>query len=228
MTETQPLGPANWLSLGENCLPDNILERNGLKMFSTPFSHGRSNIDYAIQLHSEGYSSLLRPEFLYRDSVYGQAVVRNSLYRNDAIFDASVASGFEFTHHDVIASQKQIASYDRKVARLKAISAAGEPLCFLYHHRMNRHTNLEALFGKVGHFQQVFRGDRRKPVVAVMRSVISATERKVEVIRRSDTVFDLVFTVRSNWAGSDNEVFWAKVDDDLIVDALSQVIEATG
>ncbi|MFJ5369320.1 DUF1796 family putative cysteine peptidase, partial [Bosea sp. CER48] len=56
MTETQPLGPANWLSLGENCLPDNILERNGLKMFSTPFSHGRSNIEYAIQLHSEGYS----------------------------------------------------------------------------------------------------------------------------------------------------------------------------
>lgn len=39
-----------WLSLGENCLSDNILSRHSLKSFSTPFSHARSNIDYALEL----------------------------------------------------------------------------------------------------------------------------------------------------------------------------------
>lgn len=38
-----------YLSLGENCLADDILKRYKLKSFSTPYSPTRSNIEYAIQ-----------------------------------------------------------------------------------------------------------------------------------------------------------------------------------
>ena len=43
-----------WLSLGENCLPDNVLQRHGRKTLSTVFSSGRSNIDYAVSLEEKG------------------------------------------------------------------------------------------------------------------------------------------------------------------------------
>lgn len=65
----QRLSDTYYVSIGENCLTDNILDRFNIKSFSTPYSHGRSNIEYAIHLESEKYQNLLNPEFLYYDYV---------------------------------------------------------------------------------------------------------------------------------------------------------------
>ncbi len=93
-----------YLSLGENCLPDNILRRHGLETFSTVYSSGRSNIDYALHLESEDYAYLLSQKYLYYDHVGAAKVVRNRRYsKADDIYEALQSNGFEFTHHDVIA-----------------------------------------------------------------------------------------------------------------------------
>ncbi|MCQ2587766.1 MAG: papain-like cysteine peptidase [Treponema sp.] len=39
--------------MGENCLPDNILSRNDLKSFSSPFSYCRSNIEYILAFEKD-------------------------------------------------------------------------------------------------------------------------------------------------------------------------------
>ena len=52
------------LSLGENCLPDDILRRNGLKSFSSPYASGRSNIEYVLSFENERFGDFLNPEYL--------------------------------------------------------------------------------------------------------------------------------------------------------------------
>lgn len=51
-------------SVGENCLADNILARNGLKSFSSPYSSGRSNIEYILAFEKEAFSDFLNQKYL--------------------------------------------------------------------------------------------------------------------------------------------------------------------
>src|SRR5690606_35399390 len=109
-----------WLSLGENCLPDGVLKRHDLKAFSTPYSHGRTNVDYAIALEKSGYSGLIDASNLIVGNAWGQKVVRSRVYnRSDDIFEPSVSKGFEFTHHDILKNKTALESYIRKINRIK-------------------------------------------------------------------------------------------------------------
>ena len=65
ISDEQPL----FVSIGENCLADDILQRHGQKAFSTPYSFARSNIDYAIKLEETEYNTLLLPDNLYYRSI---------------------------------------------------------------------------------------------------------------------------------------------------------------
>lgn len=52
------------VSFGENCLTDNILSRNDLKSFSTPYSSGRSNIEYILAHEKEYFNDFLNSAYL--------------------------------------------------------------------------------------------------------------------------------------------------------------------
>ena len=51
-------------SIGENCLTDDLLSRNNLKSFSSPWSTGRSNIEYILAFEREQFLDLLNPKYL--------------------------------------------------------------------------------------------------------------------------------------------------------------------
>ena len=111
-----------YVSLGENCLADNILNRYHLKAFSTPYSHGRSNIDCALALEKCKYRVLLNQRYLHYEMYGKKQVVRNSALRKcDDIFISDQKHGFEFTHHDVIGNAAHLKSYSRKVKRMRRL-----------------------------------------------------------------------------------------------------------
>ena len=126
-----------WLALGENCLPDDILKRHGKKSFSTPFSACRSNIDYALALDECDYATLLGPEGLcVRQVGIRQVVVQTKIEPCEPVYVQSSMQGFEFTHHDPLASLHDQASFKRKIERL--ISLRGSENCvFFYLHRVD-------------------------------------------------------------------------------------------
>jgi len=107
-----------YLSLGENCLTDYILSSHGLKSFSTIYSNGRTNIDYALFLEKNNYSDLLSLENLKYDVLNDKKVVRSTiLVECQNIYQALQMNGFEFTHHDVIKNEFDRESYRRKIER---------------------------------------------------------------------------------------------------------------
>ena len=210
-------GEVVWLSLGENCLPDDILKRHELKSFSTPYSSGRSNIDYALALEATNYATLLDRDALARGDVYGAPVVRSTRFvESDPIFDPMHVRGFEFTHADPISSEKDRESYGRKIARLLAIRGK-LGVVFLYHHRRTDKSNLPLLREKLERFAELYSSDVAQCTIALFHQekIDPQRDRRLETTH-SRNLAEYVFHTEHMWAGSDPDLFWARTDDDLI------------
>ncbi|MDD2884820.1 MAG: DUF1796 family putative cysteine peptidase [Dechloromonas sp.] len=215
---------AVWLSLGENCLPDDILRRHGKKIFSSPYSNGRTNIDYALALESENYKNLISPAYLVRGEAFGQGVVRSTHYQCAPIFDASCSAGFEFSHHDPLGSTDDRASFQRKIDRLLKIRGQ-ESVVFLYHHRWTERSDLPRLREKLQQFARFYTAPGVRCVMVLFYQNLTAPKETSYLTEWPVTGDQMEFTfhTRDYWMGTDQEIFWARNDDALIVSMLEKV-----
>ena len=205
------------LSLGENCLSDGILERHGLKTFNTPYSGTRSNIDYAIKLEREGYSRLLDRDALEHGWAGPTKVVHNVKMQCEPLYSELHSQGFEFTHHNVIDNEADRESFRRKIARLDLLRGRGH-LCFLYHYRLNTNSDVPAIVAKATTFADFYsRGERGCRVVVFTQAIVDHPDKRdVVEVAASDTVSAYVLKTLEVWCGDDQDVFWARKDDDLL------------
>lgn len=214
-----------YLSIGENCLTDNVLDRHNLKSFSTPYSHGRSNLDYAIALEKEKYTSLLNPEYLYYDYVGDTKVVRNKYYSiSDSIYNQLHKNGFEFTHHDVLNNNAQRQSYERKIARMLSFNKK-QHLKFIYHYRNNVDIDIKILIEKASEFLRYYQNRQIKCefIFFTQEIVAEKSERSITKIHDQNNVKGFKLKTLDFWAGDDDDVLWAKKDDDLFAIMLTEI-----
>ncbi len=214
-----------YLSIGENCLTDNILDRHNLKSFSTPYSHGRSNLDYAIELEKENYQNLLKSEFIYYDYIGETKVVRNKHYsESDNIYNELHQNGFEFTHHDVIKNDLQRKSYERKILRMISFNKR-KKLKFIYHYRINKNKNIKLLICKAQEFLSYYqkKGIKCEFVFFTQDIISRKEERELTKIHDSNNVKGYILKTLEIWEGNDDDTFWARKDDDLITKMLKEI-----
>lgn len=214
-----------WLSLGENCLPDDILQRYNRKSYSSPYSSGRVNIDYATHLEKEGYKNLLEKEYLAYGEVAGERVVRSTYYNQcDDIFEVSSARGFEFTHHDPLSLSVDRNSFERRIGRLNE-ARYNKDFVFFYHHRRNEKSNFELLRKKLNDFRSFYSGDKtRCAIVLFYQSIVNENDqRRLEVHPINADLIEFIFHTKDMWSGNDNDIFWARVDDDLIAKMFEEI-----
>lgn len=212
-----------WLSLGENCLPDDLLKRHQKKSFSTPYSPCRSNIDYALHLEQRGYEVLLDKTLLTVADAYGARVVRSlAVVDADPIFESAHRGGFEFTHHDVLTVDSDRQSFRRKIDRLNNLRGK-EDVLFLYHHRRTKETDLKAVRAKLMKFTEHYKADGVSCMAALFYQtpVARGEARGLVVSDRNGSLLEYEFRTYDLWGGKDPEVFWARVDDDLVVEMIS-------
>lgn len=213
-----------WLSLGENCLPDDILKGHEKKSFSTLFSSGRSNIDYILSLESSGYENLLDLDNLIYGDAWGTKVVRSKNTINaDDIYDPGCSKGFEFTHHNPIDSQKDRESLMRKISRLKS-AKLNDNIIFLYHHRKTNKSDLEKIRQKLRDFQSRYQNDEVKCSICLFYQSVMAgkADRRIHATIH-DTFMEFDFHTEYVWGGNDANIFWAVNDDDLILNMIKNI-----
>jgi hypothetical protein len=218
-----------WLSLGENCLADDVLKRHGLKSFSTPYSSCLSNIDYALQLEASQYDGLLDANNLQYHDAFGKRVVRSIRYVvAEPIFHDGCLRGFEFTHHDPLGSIKDRSSMQRKVERMHAIRGRRN-IIFLYHHRITKHTQLDQLIEKLALYRSIYSTDRAECFIALLRQrlVGDPAHRRMTVNTPAEGIVDYCLNTTAAWSGNDPELFWARVDDDLIQQMIQDITKRT-
>lgn len=214
-----------WLSLGENCLPDDVLKRHSRKSFSTPYSSGRSNIDYALQLERTGYDGLLSKENLAFGDAWGTRVVRSSIVvRSDNIFEPGCSKGFEFTHHNPLESESDRLSYERKISRLLDIRGTRNVL-FLYHHRQNKNSNLHQVIEKLLEFSRFYSSEHAECRIALFHQSASNSPlaRSLTIGFNSKTLIEFIFETEHIWAGADSRIFWGRNDDDLFEEMFRKI-----
>lgn len=214
-----------YLSIGENCLTDNVLARHEVKSFSTPYSHGRSNLDYAIILEKENYYNLLKLEHLYFAYLGEKKVVRNKHYvETNKIYHDLHQNGFEFTHHDVINNDAQKTSYERKILRLQSINKS-KKLVFVYHYRRNKNMDFELLIKKANEFLGYYqlRNIKCKFIFFTQEIISNIEERNILRIHNSQYVKGYILRTLDLWEGENQDLFWARKDDDLFAKMIKEI-----
>ncbi len=212
-----------YLSFGENCLTDNILSRYHIKSYSTPYSSGRSNIEYILQLEKNRFKDFLNTEYMNYAFVDNVKVVRLNLYKEISNEYADLhMNGFEFTHHDVIGDSKLRETFERRFQRLLNIN---KKLCIFYHSRYNQKTNEKMLIGHLKELKSLYEERTNMPVNVIMFTQViiedDAERRVTHDIENGIHVYK--FHVKNIWGGTDQDIFWARCDDDLIKTMIEDV-----
>ena len=209
-------------SIGENCLADDILARNKLKSFSSPYASGRSNIEYVLAFEKEQFADFVNPEYLNYEYFGNRKVVRNKKY-TDVVnaYDPSVTNGFEFTHHDVFDEETR-KTMERRCQRL--LDLKHKNVIMLYHHRLCDDTDTERLLSDISELTEIYRkrGNRVKAFVFTQVLVPDEKDRKAEVKKIRNIRFYRFYTLKT-WSGDDPDLLWAKCDNDLLATIVKDI-----
>jgi len=206
---------SEYISIGENCLADDILKRFNMKSFSSPYASSRSNIEYILAFENSEFQDFLNPDFLVREEALGPFAVRNKRFietEND--YDVSCTCGFEFTHLDVF-QQEYRETMQRRCNRL--LHLRGKKLHMLYHHRYCETTNLSVLANHLNQLKNIYeRRGNKVYIYCLLQSLVnSESERRVEKKKVKGIYIYQLYTT-SIWKGSHQDTFWARNDNDLL------------
>ena len=203
-------------SIGENCLTDDIISRNHIKSFSSPYASGRSNIEYVLSFEQEKFADFLDFKYLQYEFFEGKQVARNKKYcRVENKYSESVTNGFEFTHHDVISNKSLRRKMNKRCMRL--IHLHRKNIVLVYHHRMCTATDIGLLASHLAKLSEIYKQrNNTVHVFAFTQCLVSDSKlRKVEK-QCIDGIWLYTFYVQNEWKGDNQDIFWARCDDDLI------------
>lgn len=213
-----------YLSFGENCLTDNILSRYGLKTFTTPFSHCRSNIEYILDLERNNYDKFVSGEFLKYGDLNGKPVPRfNTEFILENHYHHLHENGIEFPSQDVIKNQKYWHKVVERANKLK-FYLGKRKYVILYHHRVCEFNDPELLILHLSELKKYYSTEEFECQVVLFKQIIVNRDLEKKLIYQMNKgihVFD--FHTHYTWTGRDQRKYWAFIDDSLISKMLNKV-----
>lgn len=225
--KTEALSAYTFVSIGENCLCQEVIRRHELNTAVGPFSWARGNIDYVIQLVQENFIDFLNPKFLIHREMWGKSPSTNIKYKcKPGIYERSVCNGFEFTHKDVIASEEAATNTARKTSRFQeTVLKPGAPVILVYHYRYVPDTmcDVDYISKKINELRNLIAEQRegeRLKVLLIRQEIISSDEDRHVSLSMDEGIYTAIFHTHTVWSGKDENVFGV-VDDDLFTNLFS-------
>lgn len=205
-----------YLSFGENCLTDDILARYGIKSFSTPYSSGRSNIEYILQIEKDNFKDFLNPEFMKYYYLGKKRVVRLTKYdKIENQYDLLHVNGFEFTHRDVLNNLRDRKIFDKRVKRM--LDFKNKEVNIFYHSRCNANTNEDLLLEHLAELKKIYEKRCASVNIYMFTQIIVSDGIERKLVREYKNGINIYkFHVLNAWQGDDEDIFYARCDDDLI------------
>lgn len=210
-------------SIGENCLADDVLARNGLKSFSSPYASSRSNIEYLLDFENENFKDILNPKWLVYENSSGNKVARNKKYVDvNNKYHSSCINGFEFTHHDVIGDNAMTDTIRKRCRRLMKLH--NKNIVMLYHHRYCQETDEKLLLKNLTELAELYKARKNQVHIYMFTQVIVSTEaeRKTEHLVNNGINIYKFYTLNV-WGGEDADILWARCDNDLLQEMIDDI-----
>ena len=139
-------------------------------------------------------------------------------------YDNLCLNGFEFTHHDVISSKKSRKTIMKRCQRMLRLKHKN--VIMLYHHRLCAETDEELLISHLTDLADIYRSRNNDVSVYMFTQVIVSEEnqRKVEhTVNKGVNVYK--FHTLNVWSGNDENILWARCDDDLLKKMIADIRE---
>lgn len=215
----------HWISLGENCLPDDILRRHNRKSYSSVYASGRSNIEYILEIEKDRFKNLLTAKYLH-DFPDGTHSVLRSIYYTDChnYYSDRHMLGFEFSHHNPLKIKEDLRAFRRRIKR--ALDARQKQnFMFMYHHRINERSNLPFIRERLEELISMYSSNTaRCQVIFFWQNIIPVGQKShVEFIPHPSGILEFVCHTHQIWGGDDLDIFWARNDDQLFTDMFRTV-----
>jgi hypothetical protein len=138
-----------WISLGENCVPQMIINKLGIKTIISPYSWAFSSIDHIINLQEE--------DFLIKD--YEQTTcpiwkekysVHKTSKNSDDSFFVETGKTLAFRHHDFFSNNEDYEKIKKRMNRHKSLD--GDGIVFLHYYRFGETPNCEYVRSRLEYF----------------------------------------------------------------------------
>jgi len=203
------------VSLGENCLVDEVLKDFKLRKETFPFGSGRFNIEYILSICKDNFENLLNTQHLRYAEVDGVKVVKNSFYScQHQIYDASVCDDVEFTHHDPF-QPKIRESLQRKIVRFQFALENPDKFVFIYYYRHSELRNKLTLISELEKWVGwVEKKSMRKPkVILIHQEIVSSSGDRGLTVQPHHWGLEVSMQTLEIWTGP--ELWSAPHDRDL-------------
>lgn len=124
-----------WISFGENCLTQTLINHIGLDTEYTPFTFTRTNTDYILDFERNGYDRLKdNDNFTSRPEYYWQTSLIEEIDTGETFI--GVSRVFAFGHHyDILSNKDDREKIDRRIDRMSKLK--NEKIAILYHHMVD-------------------------------------------------------------------------------------------
>ncbi len=205
-----------FIALGENCLPDDVLSSLNKKGETYPFGNGRFNIEYLTEIIRTDFVDLMAEHYLVKGKFEGKEVVRNKLYKHKHdIYSPCVANQFEFTHHNVFEEAPR-RSINRKIQRFKEVLKAKRDVVFVYHYKHSDKINPEKMVELLDGFLLILKKKYGRRFKCLLWYQHPASETRKVVLRKERNILVGEFFTSETW---DGDAAWnAPNDRDLFTD----------
>jgi hypothetical protein len=206
-----------WVSLGENCLSQEIINDLGVKTIVSPYSWGFSTIDHIINLQEEDflinyYEQNTCPKWEEKYSVH-----KTSKNSNDSFF-VETGKILIFRHHDFFSNNEDYEKIKRRMDRYKSLNS--DEIVFLYHHRIGQTANPEYVRSRLEYFLLEYYPKAK----ALMFYEVESEQRGIRLIQDKNNVFE--FEVKTTASDKTESQGWKKASTrDLHKEMLDYVLE---
>jgi ubiquinone/menaquinone biosynthesis C-methylase UbiE len=194
-----------FISIGETCLTDAVLEKLHLKKESYPFGSSRSNIEYILQAIGEDFEHFIDPTVLVKQvNAVNQKVMVNTRYSSsEDIYHILSSSLYEFTHHDLDLIENRD-SFSRKVERFRNILRSEKEVCFIYYNVISPNRDIVKIFSYLRSFLELLEKKYNKKSKCILwYQTISNAGRKV-IINQDKDILSAEFVTPEKWLTDHN------------------------
>lgn len=208
----------NWLSLGENCLSQNIINDLGLKTLTSPFAWTSVTIDHILNIQDTEFSKLDYDYYPVDTNGIAGPWHKTSKNSDDSIF-AERHHQMYFFHNDFLAKEEEYNKIARRFERYHSLAI--EKNVFLYHYRYSNNMNVAYVRSKLEHFIATYYPNS----VAVLLYQTIAPNKSVNLVSESNSVLEFDIHTDMTW---DGENWNAKNDRWLhkeMIDVVSSILE---
>lgn len=97
-------------------------------------------------------------------------------------------------------------------------------IIIFYHHRLDALTDIDRLLGHLSELGQLYsKGEHNAQIILFYQNIVeNPIERKLEY-KIFQNIHIFVFNSLNIWGGDDQELFWARCDEDLIGEMIKKV-----